>query len=596
LTTIVSSSASPARRRGVSDTVAAFAATLLFIGFHLASGVSLLTDGGGDNDSLMRLVEVRDLLAGQGWFDLTQYRMGLDGGFVMHWSRLVDAPIAAIAIVATAITGSPAMGELAALVLWPLLLAFCALFLLIRLTRSFAGEMAVLPAMVVGAAALHFVATFAPGALDHHNVQLVLILATVRLLAEAERDWRRSVGAGALAALMLAIGMESAPYVAVAGLWCAGSFLIRGERAGPMGFGIGFATTAAICFLATVPASHLSEAACDAFSLPQLSLAMIGGFGLALAAAIGGQSIWRRAALLALAGIAGGVVLHSFFPQCLGHPYGDVDTRLKTYWLNSIVEALPIWKIVFSRPTMLFAYYVTPLIAVIWLGVSMRRHGVRQIDLLVGLFLVAAMLVSFWQVRGAIFAIPLAVIPLAGWIARARAAAATGRNGAALRMVIVWLVSINTLWAGGAAYVAEVLGKPRQAAGGVATGECYSQADYVQLDSMPATTILAISNLGAAILRFTHHRAIAGSYHRNTAGNTLALDVFMGPPDGAAALLRGEGVTLVAYCPGNSESDALAGWAPDGLMAGLIAGKVPDWLEPVPGGADLQLYRVQPGS
>ena len=49
----------------------------------------------GDNDSLLRLVEIRDLLGGQGWFDLHQYRMGPPGGFVMHWSRLVDAPIAA---------------------------------------------------------------------------------------------------------------------------------------------------------------------------------------------------------------------------------------------------------------------------------------------------------------------------------------------------------------------------------------------------------------------------------------------------------------------------------------------------------------------
>ena len=45
------------------------------------AGFPTLADSGGDNDSLMRLVEVRDLVAGQGWFDLHQYRMGGDGGF-----------------------------------------------------------------------------------------------------------------------------------------------------------------------------------------------------------------------------------------------------------------------------------------------------------------------------------------------------------------------------------------------------------------------------------------------------------------------------------------------------------------------------------
>jgi hypothetical protein len=39
------------------------------------------------------LVQVRDLLAGQGWFDLHQYRLGPDGGTLMHWSRIPDIPI-----------------------------------------------------------------------------------------------------------------------------------------------------------------------------------------------------------------------------------------------------------------------------------------------------------------------------------------------------------------------------------------------------------------------------------------------------------------------------------------------------------------------
>ena len=47
-------------------------------------------------DDAMRLVEVRDLIGGQGWFDLFQYRMDPPGGRSMHWSRLIDAPFAAL--------------------------------------------------------------------------------------------------------------------------------------------------------------------------------------------------------------------------------------------------------------------------------------------------------------------------------------------------------------------------------------------------------------------------------------------------------------------------------------------------------------------
>ena len=42
-----------------------------------------------DPDSQLRLVQVRDLLAGQGWFDGNQYRLGVDG-VAMHWSRPVS--------------------------------------------------------------------------------------------------------------------------------------------------------------------------------------------------------------------------------------------------------------------------------------------------------------------------------------------------------------------------------------------------------------------------------------------------------------------------------------------------------------------------
>ena len=38
---------------------------------------------GPDNDDGMRLVEVRDFLNGQGWFDLMQYRLGLGEGTLM---------------------------------------------------------------------------------------------------------------------------------------------------------------------------------------------------------------------------------------------------------------------------------------------------------------------------------------------------------------------------------------------------------------------------------------------------------------------------------------------------------------------------------
>src|SRR6185503_18571311 len=54
--------------------------------------------GLGDTDDNMRMMQVRGLLHGQGWFDLRNYRMNPPFGANIHWSRLVDLPIAGLIV------------------------------------------------------------------------------------------------------------------------------------------------------------------------------------------------------------------------------------------------------------------------------------------------------------------------------------------------------------------------------------------------------------------------------------------------------------------------------------------------------------------
>ncbi|HET9599423.1 MAG TPA: hypothetical protein VFP65_27865, partial [Anaeromyxobacteraceae bacterium] len=49
-----------------------------------------------DTDDNMRIMQVRALLHGQGWYDLRNYRMNPPWGANIHWSRLVDLPIAGL--------------------------------------------------------------------------------------------------------------------------------------------------------------------------------------------------------------------------------------------------------------------------------------------------------------------------------------------------------------------------------------------------------------------------------------------------------------------------------------------------------------------
>ena len=62
----------------------------------------------GDTDDNMRMMQVRGLLHGQGWFDLRQSRMNPPFGANIHWSRLVDLPIAGLILALRPLIGGPA--------------------------------------------------------------------------------------------------------------------------------------------------------------------------------------------------------------------------------------------------------------------------------------------------------------------------------------------------------------------------------------------------------------------------------------------------------------------------------------------------------
>ena len=75
------------------------------------------------NDNIMRLTVVRDLIAGQSWFDTTQYRMVPPEGLLLHWSRYIDAGIAAIIVPLSRFIEMDLAEQIAATA-WPTLI-FC---------------------------------------------------------------------------------------------------------------------------------------------------------------------------------------------------------------------------------------------------------------------------------------------------------------------------------------------------------------------------------------------------------------------------------------------------------------------------------------
>src|SRR3546814_4613905 len=90
--------------------------------------------GQPDTDDNPRVQQVRDWLAGQAWFDLRQHRMSPPEGADIHWSRLVDIPLAGMILLFKSFASVP-FAERAAVAIAPLLplgAAMAALAVIIR--------------------------------------------------------------------------------------------------------------------------------------------------------------------------------------------------------------------------------------------------------------------------------------------------------------------------------------------------------------------------------------------------------------------------------------------------------------------------------
>jgi hypothetical protein len=582
-----------------NDLLLALCATMVLLAINAVSGFPTIADLGADNDSMLRLVEVRDLLGGQNWFDLHQYRMGPSGGFVMHWSRLVDTPIALIILASQALGASTAAAEKTAQIAWPLLLCGLTIFVILRAARRFAGADVAMPALVLATTELFFLGIYSPGTLDHHNVQLLLTTASLWLLIDAP-FWRpAALLSGICAGLTLAVGMETAPYVAALGVCAAVLFVLDAkERPTARGFGLGFAAVALIVLVATIRPSAWGTAECDAFSAFQFVVAALSGIGLAAVAGLPGSTARTRLVQVSALAVVIVAVVAVFFPQCLASPYSSIDQRLRTYWLDDVVEAQPFLSVAVHQPKLMAARYATPFIAILLIVFQLRGRRPRREEAVVGALLVVAFAVSLWQVRGSTFSVAFAILPLSAWIAKIRLQASAGRSWRiSARIAAAWLVSLNATWAGVAVAAQSVVQKSPGGTGVDADHElsCGKAGDFHDLGALPATTVLASSNLGSAILMFTGHRVLAGPYHRNVAGNLAMLDAFMGTPDAARAVVEREHVGLVAICRGNSEEMSLAAEAPDGLAARLLRRQAPDWLELDASsvGKPVEIYKVR---
>ncbi|WP_092984765.1 hypothetical protein [Rhizobium sp. NFR03] len=595
----VAPSTATSPKRAVTPRVAVFLAILVVAIASIVAGIRATDYVGADNDDAMRLVEIRDFLLGQGWFDMMQYRLGLDGGTLMHWSRLVDLPIAGLIIV-FGLFLKPEAAEAAALFIWPILLIVPVVAGVARACRNIGGYQTMMIGLVLIAMSMISNVRFQPGNIDHHNVQLALIALLVAGLTDPLGRTSGHAIAGIMAGLAIAVGAETTPLVAVAALVVSLRWAWHGQSMdrAAMVFGLSLAATVAATFIATTPPRLYGTVTCDNLSFGFFAIATAGGLALYLSALITSQRS-RRARILALAasGVAVAAITLSSAPQCLQNPLASLDPLLKTLWLERVQEAQSIVQTVQTMPSYLGFGFAAGIIAIIVCLVRIWRNDRRELHLVFLALCLPTLAISMIQIRGTTFLNFLSIFPLSLAVSdlRTRAHREPKIIGAELAFAGLMLVSLPSAWAVAAAGVAKITGADDTVMGGIAPSACVARDAIAPLADEPIGVVAAPSNLGASILRFTHHRVLAAPYHRNQAGMLAELNIGLAPAETAKDLLIRNGVTLLAFCATDGQTSLIADHAPDGLYATLGQGIVPAYLQPVTTSEKmvLKIFRVE---
>jgi hypothetical protein len=378
-------------------------------------------------DDAMRLVEVNDLIAGQGWFDLTQHRLDPPGS-PMHWSRLVDAPLAALILILRPLAGA-AGAEAITLILWPTLLFGAALILVAAIAKRMsddANQRSVqLAAVILAALSVPALIHFRAGAIDHHNVQIVLLLCFLFVTVGIEQSLVDAGLAGFSATLSLAVGLEMLPAIATACVAVLGLLIWRGNAVSRQVCMFGAALTGSSLLLAALllPPHSLGAPVCDAFGGPFLLLIAGGGGSLMIVA---GVAAWQYtlAARVAAAAVTGLILLGTFFklfPGCLASPYAAVDPMVTLFWLDHVAETMSFRTILQLEPQKIPGFYGFPVLTLFLVVTAAIRAAPRSRFRLIAAAVTLAALVgiSIWQMRGAaaatiaaapIFAVSLAML------------------------------------------------------------------------------------------------------------------------------------------------------------------------------------------
>lgn len=558
---------------------------VIWIGYCLwsifASWDQIRWFGLGDTDDNMRIMQVRALLHGQGWYNLRDYHMNPPFGANIHWSRIVDLPIAGLILGLRPFLGG-AGAERWAVAVAPMLPYLLLLYSLALTARRLLGPTAYLLTFLALTFAGSNNGMFAPERIDHHGWQLALLALSISSIVDPNKV-RGGILLGLSTALSLAIGLEMIIYLALAGVATVLFWAVdREERDRLRSYAVTLGGSTAFCFLVFASNDNW-YAVCDALSPVWLSDALVGS---ALMLAIAWMSPTDPKRRLGLA-LGAGIIIAGFhaltWPHCLQRLEG-VSPEVDRLWLSHVKEARPFYMHGWRIATLIMTLPVTGaigwglLIWWRWSNPDLRRRAIGA-----AVIAVSATLLLFWQTRTGPAAQMMAVIGCAAiiWIIIPKSWSSDISSVRIFVTAFAVIIGCGALVPVVVGSIPETKPTKRDTAIGRANRLCGTMWGLHAVALQPKGVVMTFVDLGPRLITLTRHDAIAGPYHRNGQQIADVMNFWRGSADQAHQIAAKYHANYVLSCPDSSTTTIFEAETPKGFYAQLQRGKIPNWLIPV---------------
>ncbi|WP_323781404.1 hypothetical protein [Thalassovita sp.] len=552
-----------------------------------------------DNDDEMRLVSVRDFLDGQGWYDTVQHRAMPPEGLSLHWSRLIDLPLAGLKqFFSLFATDDMALALTAAT--WPVLLFILYLAIIGRVTSKVFGYAAASFTLIAAAVTPAFGNSLFPlGRVDHHNVQVICILVVISSIILPGSGVRRGVLAGLAAALSLAVGLEMIVVLAVAGVVMTVQHVLdhSGSTDRLMGYGIALGGAAPLLFLLQTDPSAWAVSRCDQLSRPILMITSA-AMAFAVITYLSRDSVQSKTGRLVLVAVMGAgtlVALWPFLSACREGPFSMLPPAVRELILNNITESLSATKLFLRDPKIATTLVLPQALVALLLGWHVFRSpsGHRSFAAVLLVFVLMGLAGLFYQARAVIWG--LAVMPMAFGVAMFWAATSDWKvlrwSKPPVLMIVAFLTLYPQFFAQSPVFDS-MLGLTGQSPSeerklSHVDQDCSGRTALAGLNTLDPAGILAPLNMGPKILLYTRHSIFAAPYHRAPEGYLNGTQAFMGSELDLAQRLRATRADYVLVCDGQAYGDT------DSIGSRLAQGNPPSWLDPIDtGSGPIRLLRV----